>query len=149
MWDTILGGLLAILGGWGAIWYQFRATTKRRMNELLADRKIEANAQAYSIVKEIQGHLVQSDMETTHQRILDKEEWFFSNRLFLPGQFPEKWLSIRNDVGTLKFWEKASSKTPEEMATLSRQIDSTVTDAVLEIYSDMGLKPIDLSQRGD
>jgi hypothetical protein len=141
----MLGGLLAVLGGWGAIWYQFRVTSERRMKELLADRKIEANAQAYSIIKEIQGHLLQSDTQTTHQQILDKEEWFFKTRLFLPGRFPEKWLSMRDDVRRLGFWEESSSRTPEEMAELLTQIDSTVKDAILEIYNDMDLKPIDFS----
>ena len=85
MWETILGGVLAIIGGWGAVWYQSRNARKRRMNELMADRKIEANAQAYSYTKEIQSHLLQSDTETTYQVILSKEKWFFVGWLWSPG----------------------------------------------------------------
>ena len=85
MWDTIFGGLLAILGGWGTVWYQSRNARKRRMDELMADRKIEANAQAYSNTKELQSHLLQSDTDTSYGIILSQEEWFFENRLFLPG----------------------------------------------------------------
>ena len=146
MWDTILGGFLAIFGGWGAVWYQFRNARKRRMDELMADRKIEANAQAYSITKEIQSHLLQSDTETTYQAIMSKEEWFFDNRLFLPGEFPAKWLSLRNDLVKLRRWEKTSSKTPEDLTALSTRIDSTAEEAIHEIYNDMDLKPIKLSQ---
>ena len=145
MWEVVLGGLLAILGGWGAIWYQSRTTLESRMERLLADRKIEANAEAYSVVKEIQRHFFQSDTQTTHQHILDKEDWFYKNRLFLPGQFPEKWFSMRDDVRKLGFWEESSSRTREEKADLLTKIDSTIKDAILEIYNDMGLEPIDFS----
>ena len=146
MWDTIFGGLLAILGGWGAVWYQFRNARKRRMDELMADRKIEANAQAYSYTKEIQSHFLQSSTETTYQEMMSKEEWFFENRLFLPGEFPEKWLSIRNDLHKLLHLEKSPSTTTEEMVALSKRIDLTATGAIHEIYNDMDLKPIKLTQ---
>ena len=142
MWDTILGGFLAILGGWGAVWYQSRNARKRRMDELMADRKIVANAQAYSNTKEIQSHLLQSDSETTYKAIMSKEEWFFENRLFLPGQFPDKWISLRNDFLKLRRWENVPSKTPEELTVLSTRIDSTAEEAIYEIYNDMDLKPI-------
>ena len=149
MWETALGGLLAILGGLGAVWFQFRNARKRRMDELMADRKIEANAQAYSIIKEIQSHLLQSDAETTNSVIMSKEAWLFDNRLFLPGRFPDLWLSIRNDFRKLCQWEKSSSKTPEELTELSKRIDSNVEKAIHEIYNDMGIEPMDLGRIGD
>ena len=90
--------------------------------------------------------LLQSDTDTTYRIILSQEEWFFENRLFLPGQFPEKWISLRNDLHKLRHWEKVPSKTPEELTALSSRIDSTAEEAVLEIYSDMNLKPIKLGQ---
>lgn len=146
MWETTLGGLLAILGGWGAVWYQSRNARKRRMDELMADRKIEANAQAYSNTKEIQSHILQSNTDTTCKIISNQEKWFFENRLFLPGQFPEKWISLRNDLSKMRQWEKVPSKTSEELAALSKRINSTVEEAVYEIYNDMDLKPIKLGQ---
>ncbi len=146
MWETILGGVLAILGGWGAVWYQTRNARKRRMDELMADRKIEANAQAYSYIKAIQGHLVQSDTETTCNVISGYEEWFFENRLFLPGRFPDKWLTLRNDLFKLRLWEKGTSKTPEFLTKFSSRLDSTVEEAIHEIYNDMGLEPIKPTQ---
>ncbi len=144
MWETIVGGLLAILGGWGATWYQSRNTRKLRMDEVVAERKIQVNAEAYSCMKRVQSHLLQSDVDTTSAVIQEYEEWFFDNRLFLPGHYPEKWLTVRNNVGKLRLWEKSNSKTPEEIAALDKAIEKAVEDAIDEIYKDMGLKRLEL-----
>ena len=144
MWETLLGGLLAILGGWGAIWYQLRNTRKYRMDEITAERKVTANAQAYAYTKEIASSLIQRSTEGTLNLILRREEWFFNNRLFLPGRFPEKWLSIRNNLHKLIRWQKDASKTAEEKSSLEERIQKSVTEAIDEIYKDMNLQRIEL-----
>ena len=87
MWDTLLGGLLAILGGWSATWYQLRNARKNRMDEIIAERKVTANAQAYSYAKEIESSLIQNDPTETFQLILSREEWFFNNPYFFRAHF--------------------------------------------------------------
>ncbi len=74
MWQTLLGGFLAILGGWFAIWYQLRNTQKNRMNEVTAERKVTANAQAYAYMKEVQSKLFQEDSKSTLKAILSHEQ---------------------------------------------------------------------------
>ena len=145
MLETLLGGLFAILGGWGAIWFQLRNTRRNRMDEVTAERKVTANAQAYTYMKQIQSSHLQQDTISTLNAILSQEQWFFDNRLFLPGQFPEKWLSVRNDLSILTRWENVPSKTPEELVAIEKRIDNTISDAIDEIYKDMNLKRIDLS----
>lgn len=147
MWDTLLGGLLAILGGWGAIWFQTRNARKNRMDELTAERKVAANAEAYRYAKEIEGMLIQSSTEDTLKRVLSLEEWFFSNRLFLPGVFPAKWLSIRNNLSKLSRWQKSSSKSVEEISALEIETQNSVAEAIDEIYKDMNLSRIEIKQK--
>jgi hypothetical protein len=144
MWDTLLGGLLAILGGWTATWYQLRNARKNRMDEIIAERKVTANAQAYSYAKEIESSLIQHDPTQTFQLILSREGWFFNNRLFLPGTFPAKWLSARNDLHKLIRWQKDTTKSTEEKDELEERIRTSITDAILEIYKDMNLKRIEI-----
>jgi len=147
MWETLLGGFLAILGGWGAIWYQLRNTRKNRMDEVTAERKVTANAQAYAYMKHIQSSFIQQDIKTTLNAILSHEQWFFDNRLFLPGQFPEKWLSVRNDISTLSRWENTPSKTPEQLEEMDKRIEKNISEAIDEIYKDMDIKRIELSSK--
>lgn len=56
----MLGGLLAILGGLVATWIQSRNARKKRMEEITAERKVSANAQAYSHAKAIQSTFSQA-----------------------------------------------------------------------------------------
>ena len=101
MLPTLLGGALAIIGSWSATWFQLRNTRKNRMNEIVAERKVTANGQAYKYAKEIEASTIQiTSPKDVLAKILSLEEWFFTNRLFLPGRFPAKWLTIRNDLNT-------------------------------------------------
>lgn len=85
------------MGGWGALYFQLRYSRKIRMNEITAERKVTANAEAYKHTKYIETFPQRSAQEILAV-MLSHEEWFFNNRLFLPGKFPAKWLSIRNDL---------------------------------------------------
>lgn len=145
MLDTLLGGLLAILGGLGAIWLQLRYTRKNRMNELMAERKVTANAEAYRYAKEIETFPQRSAQEIL-ALILEREEWFFNNRLFLPGKFPAKWLSIRNDLQKLAGMPRVALIPDDEREKLKKRIIQSTADAINEIYKDMDLDRIVIEQ---
>jgi hypothetical protein len=147
MFDTLLGGVLAILGGWGAAWYAARKARENRMNEIVAERKVSANAEAYSHVKEIQSLFLQSSPEDTLKCIMDREAWFFSTRLFLPGEFPAKWLAVRNDLHKYVRWQLDQSKTVEEKTKLDEKISGALAEAIDEIYKDMKLNRIVLDKK--
>ena len=121
MWETILGGVLAIIGGWAAIWYQLSNTRKIRMDEVTAERKVTVNAEAYMYMKQIQSSYIQQDPKTTLDILASNEAWFFGNRLFLPGRFPEKWLLIRKDLSKSIRWRTDSTKTTEEKIELEER----------------------------
>ena len=140
----MLGGLLAILGGLVATWIQSRNARKKRMEEITAERKVSANAQAYSHAKAIQSTFSQASPQKALGLILKHEEWFFNNRLFLPGDFPAKWLSVRNDLSKLVNLQNDSTINDKDISTLESKIVKSVNDAIDEIYKDMNLKRIEL-----
>lgn len=139
MIETILGGLLAILGGWGSTYFQLRYAGKNKMEEVLTERKIEVNAQAYSIIKDIQGSFIQASLQDTNRRIFTHQQWFFDNRLFLPGKFPSLWLSIRSNVSKIARREQAPNQDSTELEAIDKNILNDLKKAITEIYNDMGI----------
>ncbi|MGI0025419.1 MAG: hypothetical protein ACREA4_09795 [Nitrososphaera sp.] len=130
---------MAILGGWGAAWYQMRNARKNRMNEIIAERKVTVNAEAFAVSKDIEASLIQKGVKDTLQRVLNQEEWFFNNRLFLPGNFPAKWLAIRTDLSQLARWLSDVNIETAEKVALETKIRNCITEAIDEIYKDMDL----------
>lgn len=146
MWETILGGLLAILGGWGATWYQAKNARRNRMEELTAERKILANGEAYAYTKEIASALIQADIRDVASLIAQREEWFFRSRLFLPGTFPEKWLELRNVILKLARRETSDSASPKDIESFQQRAESLAEQAIEEIYKDMNLEKIEIKR---
>ena len=142
MWETLLGGLLAIIGGYAAIRYQLQNVRKQRMDEVTAERKVEINAQAYAHMKRVEGSFLQNTPEQTLEIITKNEEWFFENRLFLPGKFPDYWLAIRRDLHKLIRWAKGSSKSADELSALDKKTEENIALAIDEIYKDMNIERI-------
>ena len=137
MVETLLGGLLAILGGWGSTYFQLRYARKNKMEEVVAERKIEVNSQAYSIIKEIQGAFIQGTLEDTNKLLFTHEQWFFDNRLFLPGQFPSLWLSIKVNVSKLARREKMNNNDTLETENIHKSVQDDIKKAISEIHNDM------------
>jgi hypothetical protein len=148
MLDTIIGGLLAIAGGLLGTIYTSRKVRSNRMEELIAERKVEANAEAYTRAKQIQGMWIQSSQEATTAAVLSHEEWFFKTRLFLPGKFPDLWLQVRNDIQRYGFMLNQPRRADSELQAISERIKSNLNRAILEIYVDMNVPPMDLSALG-
>lgn len=144
MLNTLLGGFLALLGGCVVTYIQLRYARKTKMNEIIAEKKVNANSQAYSHMKEIQSQFSQLGVKAALKQILSHEEWFFNNRLFLPGDFSAKWLSARNDL--LKLSRREGSKNTKEIIHLDSLIENTCKEALLEIFKDMNIKPFSLPE---
>jgi len=96
------------------------------MDEVVAERKVEVNAQAYSHIKDIQGSFLQATTKDTNNLILKYEQWFFDNRLFQPGKFPTLWLSIRANVNKYARKEQTKDTEAEELEKLNKEIHETV-----------------------
>lgn len=140
--QVLLGGLLATLGGIIGIRLQAKYARKIKMDEITAEKKVIANAEAYSRIKKIASMFIPSSLEDTLRKILEYEEWFFNNRLFLPGKFPDKWLTLRNGIAKLVRLSKQASADPGEATEIEDKMNQVAEEAIEEIYKEMGLKEI-------
>lgn len=141
MLQVIVGGLLAILGGIIGMWWQARNARRIRMDEIIAERKVKANAEAYARMKTISSMLIQASPDETLKKILVYEGWFFGERLFLPGKFPDKWLSIRNGLSKAQRLQGITEKA-DELSKLEGELSKLAEEAILEIYKEMNLPRI-------
>lgn len=138
-----VGGLLAILGGFLSGLYQARRARRVQMEELIAARKVQANAEGYGKMKHLQGLLIQSEIESVAKAMQDFEEWFWNNCLFLPAGFSVRFHDLQKGVSRAKRLTKQLPKTAEELSTLEGELGRLMEESNQEIYRDMNLKPID------
>lgn len=134
---AILAGLLAIVGGFVATWFQQRTTRRTRMNAIIAERKVKANAEAYQYMKEIERSLVERTDAETLALVKDRDVWMSANRLFLPGSFPEKWEALRITLT----WLVGSQRDPEATHRLRLKALHLAKEALTEVYEDMEIEP--------
>lgn len=145
---ALLGGLLAIVGGFVAAWFQLRITRRARMNTVIAERKVKANAEAYQYMKEIERSLIQRSDAESLALIDERAPWMAANRLFLPGSFPEKWEALRITLKWLLGSPLEGPRDPETSHRLRLKALHLAKDALAEVYQDMGIEE-DRSSRSD
>jgi hypothetical protein len=136
---AILAGVLAIAGGFVAAWFQLRITQRTRMNAVIAEKKVKANAEAYQHMKEIERSLAQRSDEETLLMMNDRDEWLSANRLFLPGSFANKWAALRITVQWLAESSPASPRDTDHRHSLRVKALRLAKDALHEIYHDMDI----------
>lgn len=82
--------------------------------------------------------ITEKRIEDILQVLIKDEDWFSENRLFLPGKFPNKWITIRN--GVVKLFEVGEEG--EEFKKIKRKLIQKIEEAIGEIYKDMGVSEI-------
>lgn len=132
--NVIVGGLLAIAGGIVGAAVQARYARKRRMEEITAERKVTVNGDAYARAKRIETVLIHEGIEASLALMQSHEEWFWSNRLFMPGKFAQIWLDIRNAGSRLV--------STEDHQRINDDIRRQITKAIEEIYKETGHKKL-------
>jgi len=150
MWSVIVGGLLAIAGGFLATWLQAKYARKIKMDEIVAEKTVAANTDGYAHIKKISSMMDREKPDQALHFIISTDEWLFRNRLFLSGKFPDKWLTIRNSLYKIKKLEEGSEEDRSKIPELLKALKATAAEAGDEIYKEMGLKRIeveDLSKR--
>lgn len=138
----ILGGLLAIIGGIIGSFLNAKWARRKRMDEIIAQKKIDANQAAYQHIKQIEALLIQGTLEQVRDEINKYEAWLFNNRLFLPGRFPDKWLELRNGIGVILHRRKAGKSQPEELTKMEMELKQINQEAMDEIYKDMNMEKL-------
>ena len=154
---VFVGALLATLGGFLAIWYQTKKARQVRREEIMAEKHIEANTEAFNRITDLKSVMLQS----TPQQVLDwlsrNEKWFCDSRLFLPGNFVEKWLAVTKYCQRIvKLETKLAQITDElrkggiieEMGECESYCRDLTDKAIDTIYSEMNISPIPIEASG-
>lgn len=144
---AILAGLLAIAGGFVAAWFQMRITRRTRMNAIIAEKKVKANAEAYQYMREIERSLIRRSDEETLLLMSERDDWVSANRLFLPGSFPEKLDSLRRTVQWLVGGPLEGPRDPEHLHRLRMKALRLSKEALQEVYEDMGIENQSTTER--
>lgn len=144
MIQVMLGGLLATLGGMIGLWFQAKNARRIRMDEIIAEKKIQANNEAYIRIKTIEGMLTQAELEDVKKKLYEYDEWYFNTRLFLPGKFPDKWLSIKNNLIKAIGLKRNLPDSATELTKLEAYLDKLKDEAIDEIYKEMKLSNIQI-----
>jgi hypothetical protein len=90
----VIGGLISSLSGIAAVYFQAISTKRKRMDEIMPEKKVMADGEAYSHANRLQS-LLYENLDEAWAYVLNSEEWFFTNRIFLPGNFPNMWVMAR------------------------------------------------------
>ncbi|HEX6791346.1 MAG TPA: hypothetical protein VF247_08565 [Candidatus Krumholzibacteria bacterium] len=139
---ALVGGLLAVAGALAASWFQARITLRTRMNQVIAERKVSANADAYRYLKMIESHLAGHGEAEALTLLVAREDWLTANRLFLPPAFADAWMSLRTTLRWLT--DETSKGDSETLRRLRLQALRFVKDATRVIQRDMDFEEPDL-----
>ncbi len=146
MFQVLIGGLLAISGGMISLWFQAKNARRIRMDEIVAEKKIQADNEAYIRIKTIEAMLIQSDLEEVKNKFYEYDEWFFNIRLFLPGKFPGKWLSIKNNLIKAIGLKRELPDSATELEELENYLSKLKDEAIDEIYKEMKLRDMQIEE---
>ena len=146
MIQVIIGGILATLGGMVGIWFQAKTARRIRMDEIIAEKKIQADNEAYIRIKTIEAMLIQSDLEEVKGKFYEYDEWFFNTRLFLPGKFPDKWLSIKSNLIKAIGLKRKLPNSTKELTELETYLSELKDEAIDEIYKEMKLSDMQIEE---
>ncbi|MFA6321436.1 MAG: hypothetical protein WCY36_06235 [Candidatus Omnitrophota bacterium] len=144
----ILGAALSIAGGViGSVvmaWVNSLWTRYNRMQDIIAQKKIENNQLAFSHMKTVEGLLVQGTIDQVNSEIEKHSDWYFSNAIFLPTKFCEKWLTLRSGVYLVSIHEKEGDRTitPEQLTDEYQRLSVLAKELLIIIYKDMHINPV-------
>ncbi len=156
--QILLGALLVIVGGFLAIWYQAKKVRQIHREEIIAEKQIEANTEAFNRITDLRAVMLENTPEKVLQWISQNEKWFLDSRLFLPRNFALKWLSIAKYCQRLVRLNTKLKQINDDMrkggiVDEMRECESHCTrladEALDEIYRDMNISPIAIDEPDD
>ena len=145
-------------GGFLAMWYQAKKTRRVRREEMMAERQIEANADAFNHIVDLRFVMQQNTPEKVLEWLGQNEKWFLASRLFVPSGFAGKWMAIGKYCRRLvKLNAKLKQMDDEmrkggiidEMRECESYCSKLADEALGEIYRDMNIAPIAIEEPKD
>ena len=102
MWQIIVahvvGGILATMGGIAAIWYQAKKAREIRIDEIMAEKQVEAKREAHKRIELLRSRLMQQCNRDVLTYMDDRITWMLDRRPYLPALFYDNWMSIRSSL---------------------------------------------------
>ena len=157
MWQIILahvvGGVLATMGGIAAIWYQAKKAREIRIDEIMAEKQVEANREAHKRIVLLRSNLMQQCNREVLKYMDDRIAWILDHRPYLPALFYNNWMSIRGSLrqattleATLKDLEGPQQRTGplDKLDKYTPHCEKLADEALDELERVMGLKPVEL-----
>jgi hypothetical protein len=152
MLEIIVGGALAISGGIIGTWLQARFSRRAKMSEILAERRINADEEAFKRILNIGGHILSGGPIEGAEEFEKHANWFLENRLFLSGKLIGILMSLRLSLSKAARLAKIVGKEPgfdespekenemiDELTKTEIRAGHLADQAVNELLRDMGL----------
>ena len=157
MWQIILahvvGGILATMGGIAAIWYQAKKAREIRIDEIMAEKQVEANREAHKRIELLRSSLMQQCNRKVLTYMDDRIKWMLDRRPYLPALFYNNWMSIRGSLreaatleATLKEVEDPQRRSGllDKLDKYKPHCEKLADEALAELERIMDLEPIQL-----
>jgi hypothetical protein len=143
---SLIGAAAAIGGSFITQYLQARYTARKKLDEIVAEKQVMACTEAYISMKMVQSILGNSG--SNQEQVLKDalcyflgthEEWFLRSRLFLPGNFPDLWFAVRNELLQAINMERKSAGSA---SVSQQQLWNLVGKSIEEIYHHLHLRSI-------
>ncbi len=149
----IIGAVLAILGGIAATWYRARKTRQIRIDEIMAEKQVEANREAHKRIELLRSSLMQQCNREVLKYMDDRIAWILDRRPYLPALFYNNWMSIRASLreatileGTLEELKGPQQRTGplDKLHKYKPHCEKLAGEALAELERIMDLEPVEL-----
>jgi len=139
---VLLGGLLASVSGVFGYKVQASYARKTRFEELVAEKRFVIIPEIYGKLKKLGGMMIQSTPRATKDEIFKDEEWFWTNRLYFPGNVPQYWAELRTKLSQLALATEHMPRDVDRSTRLENEIDALLKNALRELIEEMKVNPI-------
>lgn len=141
-WTEIIIALVS-----GVIGYLAKSSIseKNRKGEITAERKIKVAEEAYSKITRLEGKFFQEapvSIKSAKTEIDEQQEWFFTNRLFMPGDFANKWVQLRSLLWQLDALYSLGTKGIDRASEKESEVEQQIKAAINEIFKEIPAIPM-------
>jgi len=98
----IIGTIISISGNVLSQFIESKLRRRNKLNELIAERQLDACVWIYPLFKKIEAYLTTSEANPNFEKakriVLDNEDEFWGKRLLFPGRVHDAWINCKNAV---------------------------------------------------
>lgn len=126
------------------------AARTKRMQELIAEKRVPACNKALQIVSSLRGLLIQDTIEGSLAFMREHGEWFEKNTAFLPYEFSDRWVSMKLNLRKAEMMSNAQENMQDgtkrigmigEIVNIQTFTDELAKEAENVIRGELSLPP--------